>query len=194
MITLEKSKCDKYVLRSKDQHWWAVFMISEDGFVSIQSDYGDYNYCWSSRGDQTIKEFLIDCNDDYLMGKLGMNLPKEFNGGKTAQRIKEDILRERKQRYIESNLARFYFDLCKEIKYLYTIQDFEDYINSEHFSGLPSKALENLSLLDFYEKDYSSIPVIMDKPQQLKAFFEHIWPPFIEILKEEIGAENGKPN
>jgi hypothetical protein len=107
------------------------------------------------------------------MGKFGMGLPEEINAEKTAKNIKHDIIESRRMGDISEDLARHYFDLCENIYSINSFKEFEDYM----FDSF---------IIDFYNDDYSSIPVAYDKPCQLKSFFELVWPEFIEILKEEI--------
>jgi hypothetical protein len=52
---------------------WAVFIVDEDlGALSVQSDWGDYNYAWGhgGRGGKTLMQFLATCSEGYIAGKL----------------------------------------------------------------------------------------------------------------------------
>lgn len=179
-ISIKKSACEKYTLRSRDPHWWAVIMISEDGFVSIQSDYGEYSYNWQSIGEQTIKEFLISCDKGYITNKFGGQLPKEFNIDKTRDNIKKDILEKRKGYDLSEEEARVFWDTCDTLH----ASDKNDFLAAMEDSTFHDR--REFCLLDLYDGDISSVEFVMEDSFQLKSFMNEIWPEFIGALKQEL--------
>lgn len=186
-VTLKKDVCDRYTIRSS--HWWAVIMLTKDGFVSIQSDYGDYNYHWNARNDNTIQEFLISCDTHYLMEKFGGQLPKDFNCEKTIQNIKRDVLQQRRQNNINADRAAYYRNRINDLS-LFDISTPQELMH-EMLSVRPEVFEDkhvSCSLLELYDNDPSAVPFEMENPYQLRTFFEKIWPVFIESLKDECSA------
>lgn len=69
---------------------WYVAFIDEMGFVSIQSDWGDYAYGWHSRGEGVgILEFLLDCDNSYLLSKFAPT--KIYDEDATRAAVREAI-------------------------------------------------------------------------------------------------------
>jgi len=170
--TFEKKSSERYYIRSGEYSMWANIIISDDGFLDIQSDYGDYRYRWNFMGTD-IKRFLISLDKGYLIKKLGMNLPKEFNADKTKKIILKDIIRNRRERKITKeetydcwNWVKFSLDFYSEITYCQSIVE--------------------SPLCECLYHDYESIPCVMEINFQLLLFLEKIWPMFKEILVKEI--------
>jgi hypothetical protein len=63
-----------YRLQStKDLDDWTYLYVSAKGArleVMIRSDFGCYEYTWSNIGPGDWREFLINLDNDYLLGKL----------------------------------------------------------------------------------------------------------------------------
>lgn len=63
---------------------YAIFCFNSIGDLFVSSDWGFYTYTWRAYNG-TFKEFLAQCNKEYIVGKLGMcytemvrkRLPKE---------------------------------------------------------------------------------------------------------------------
>jgi hypothetical protein len=166
-----KGVVDRY--RLKEKSWWADITLSEDGFVNIQSDYGDYHYRWNDFG-PCIKKFLIACDKGYLYSKFGMNLPGEFNFKETIKLIRKDIKEQRKDKVFSAEDCREYWDITEALK-------------KEHYFSVNDwgHAVENSGLDRLYAGDLSSMPCVMDDNYPLTTFLTLIWPGFINILKEE---------
>ena len=180
-IISTKSVAERYTLRTQfskedvlTHSWWADIMISQDGFVNIQSDYGDYCYRWDSFG-RSIKEFLVDCDYSYLYGKFGRGLSKEFNYNASLKRIQQDILRFRKDTDIDEKDARKYWDIALIMKKLHCSDTTEWY-----------QLLTENEMAVLYHCDLEYAPCVTDDNYQLKIFLKEIWPELIKILKEEI--------
>lgn len=171
--TVKRELCQRYTFRWEGHVWWAVIMITEDGFLSIHSDFGDYNYRWQAFG-ESFKSFLVDLDHSYLMGKLSRR--DEFNEKNTIDQIINDISSYRKDQLISFAESE---RLLKEVEYLkkHCGPFREDYY----------RLIENLpGLMEFYNHDMASLPCSMDYPYTIQSFCEHVWPAFIETLKEEL--------
>jgi hypothetical protein len=170
----EKSTTDRYTLRWKDRPWWAVFMVSEDGFLSVQSDFGDYSYRWPAPG-QPFKEFLTDIDTHYLMGKFGRR--EEFNLTETLIQIQRDILEYRQEESITAEDAREAWDATMRL----SNECDEDQSDFYH------QLMRDTPILTIvYRGDYTSVPCVNEYPAMLRAFCANIWPAFIDTLKKEL--------
>jgi hypothetical protein len=148
---------------------WFVVFIDEIGCVSIQSDYGDYAYRWSSFGDD-IRTFLMQCNESYLIDKFTLGEPRISKGEKSIQRIKESILDERRQGDLSKEKARDLYDAVPE--YLDDGFRLTDIADGDLVDWIVSGDYEMLVC----EKEYG----------QVKAFFEGCWPDILKQMKESM--------
>jgi hypothetical protein len=172
-VKCTKSTSERYTLREKS--WWADIMVSPDGFVNIQSDYGDYHYRWGSFGDD-IKKFLISCDKSYLYNKFGGLLPRMFNQKKSIERVRKDILEYRRNNTFNAEDCREFWDKTETLK-------IEHISSTEEWSRLVSDS----DLSRMYDYDMSNIPCTTEDNYQLTAFLTIIWPEFTKILKNELG-------
>lgn len=183
---VKKSTCDMYTLRSSIPHWWAIITLADNGMLNVQSDYGDYNYLWNLGG-EPIRDFLLSCDIDYLKNKFGRNMKKVFNFEDTLRKIKIDILKYRHAGKISKDIAHqawnFLHDRKFEVDDPSTIDDFYNYYLNHNWYILFDTEFNLLQ--DVYDGDVSSVPMTMDMPHELNAFFEIIWPEFIKQLKKE---------
>jgi len=167
-----KSNVDMYTLTSRS--WWGQITVSEDGCLTVISDYGNYGYAWRSFG-KSFKKFLITLDGSYLYNKLGRDVPKVFNSKETSQEIRTYIIECRRNKEISSEQAREFWDEVEEIEAMSDTHEYCSFIN--HWSS---------SILKLYGEDPSSIPCVEDDNYQLTAFIEKIYPEFVKVLKEEL--------
>ena len=150
---------------------WAKFIIDDDGYFSVVSDYGNYAFHWTAFGDD-FREFLLDISPDYLMGKLS-NGKMCFDLEGTKARIFEHIKEYRRDSYIKKDEAREMWD---EIEVLDSEHDLHSY-----FENNSSDIFEEW--WDMFRQDY---------PADLKGFATWVYPRFVAMLKAELAAEGGK--
>lgn len=85
----KKKQVRFYRYSGAQEGWWVAFM-DELGFISIQSDWGDYSYRWSSRGEGVSMRQWISttmANDrSYVLGKFAKG-QREFDEGATRMAI-----------------------------------------------------------------------------------------------------------
>lgn len=67
------------------------------GQVSIQSEYGDYAYRWTSIGKATLAEFLCSLDMDYFMNKAAIGAWQEIDFDGTINQLKSQILDYRRE-------------------------------------------------------------------------------------------------
>ena len=178
---MSKDFVERYSLRSEngEDYFWATFMLSENGMLSIQSDYGDYSHFWFAFGSD-FKAFLVKCGDDYLMSKF-CDGRRELDYHATMIDIKRDLIKQRKLKEIHSVDARHLYDrLCSFHK--------NEYITD---SDLLLKKLIDMEIVFFlYGDEPYYVPVTFDYTAQLKNFMKFCWKPFKQVLKNEINLRN----
>ena len=172
-VLVKKLVSDRYIIKSEKPHWWAHFVISNDGFLDIQSDYGNYSYCWSSFGED-FKQFLVDCDDSYLIGKFGGSR-KCFNFEETVTNIISEILERRRDRNLTAELARDLFDTVNSLDPVTSVGEFGMQLQETQINNVPEI---------LYSGDYSSIPVVMEDDPSLVSFMKIIWPHFTAIFEK----------
>jgi len=175
-VTFKKDICEKYTLKWKSKNWWAVFTISGEGMFNVQSDFGNYSYWWRSPGHRSFKEFLIDLEPTYTMGKLNDQRPRVFDVKSTVNSLKKEVIERRKEGEITQEFARSCFDDIDRIR-----RENSDTVD-QYFS-----ILHEISFLPkLYDFDYSMIPCRTEYDPMLQGFMKHIYPEFVRILKEEL--------
>ena len=177
-MKVEKSLVERYYL--KEDWTYADIHISDDGALSIRSDYGDYAYKWGSFCD-SFKDFLISINDDYLINKLGGANSYIFDFSSTIKAIKEEIIDCRKDYgsfdpeaiILDQKEAREMWDEIEELEYT---------DNKDIF-------FINIMNTQYYEivcdNDPYNVPCKDMVHPQLNSFTKEIWPHFIDYLKKE---------
>lgn len=99
---------------------WIDFAYTEknnQGSIMIDSSYGSWNNGWSAMGeDYNIPTFFMKANSDYLANKLWDHdkSNKVFDSDDANKELKKMILKARKERDIDTDQARVYYDLVNE--------------------------------------------------------------------------------
>lgn len=145
---------------------WARIWITDDGCISIMSDWGNYGYWFGSPGCE-FRLFLTGCDDDYLGNKFAAG-KTEFDGEETVEAIRERILYLRRERRISFLAAR------QEWSSLPTCFD-----TPEDFRCWGDES----SMEDLYE--YSRYV----RPHAVRQLMKNVWPLFAAQLKAELAAE-----
>jgi len=175
-VTYTKKQIEKYDIRGGRVSYAFITLDDEAGDINIQSDWGSYSYIWSSRGrDTPLKEFLLSCDDDYVMNKFSYNDDgrNHFYSGESEKELRREIFRHRRDGEIDKELARNAYD---EIRYI----DFHNI----HTYG------ESLSISTHLVKAFpcwaeNGTGIVTGYSPQLKCFMQHVWGEFMRILKEE---------
>ncbi len=158
----------EYSLRSPGNRWLAEIIIRDDGYFSTVSEYGRYVYWWGSAGDN-FREFLIDCDSDYLLTKF-CGRCEEYDGDRTVKAVKEHILRHRRELGVSRENARKEWDLFDRFSNLESREDF-------------ARWYDQTSLDCAYEF------AVYDYPGQARGFMERVLPVFKDVLRAELAAE-----
>ena len=109
---------------------WAILFLDEICCFSVLSDWGDYSYRWSLSGmpnGTSFREFLLDCDDTYLLGKLSPK--REYDGQETLKAAKKYICEERRHLRLTREDARECWDLFRRHSELHAREDFAAWVN-----------------------------------------------------------------
>lgn len=158
-----------YEIRPAKSGWCRIW-ITDDGCISILSDYGAFGYWFGSPGCE-FRQFLIGCDDDYLGGKFSGG-KTEFDGEATVDLIRERILHLRRHTNISQGDAR------REWEQLPTAFD-----AAEDFSYW---VREQTHLRDAYELS------CYVTPHNIQHFLKRQWPLFKALIKAELDAEQAQ--
>ena len=180
-MTIEILKPTMYKLRNIEGGCSYALITLTDlhenaGSISIDSDYGSWNYMWGSMGSD-IRGFLLRTSKDYLINKLTMNNRADrdvFDFEKTIVEMKKAIINYRKEEYIDSELARKAYNEAKELSEEYTTSHEAFYNVSQEYE----------SIQEVFNSDY--FPCHTDYSASIKMFMNEVFPVFKDILKKEI--------
>ena len=110
------SKPVTYSFRFEEYGTWCNVTINEQtGEFHIASDWGTWSHRWhvNSIGPNTLTEFLLQCDPDYIVRKFRLNEPKDLvdvrDDEATWEGIREYICAERRAKRITKKEARQYW-------------------------------------------------------------------------------------
>jgi len=154
----------RYSLRTERDKWLAEVVISDDGYFSTVSDYGNYAFYWSHAGDCS-RTFLAKIGEDYMLSKL-CGRRSEYDGDRTLASVKEYIVDNRRDGGFSKEDARKEWDLLDEHSDLDSREQFYIWVS-------------NTSIGDAYEM------AVYDYPSDALGFAEKVMP----VLKAKLLAE-----
>ncbi len=157
----------RYSVRGANGEWLATVVISDDGYFSTVSDYGNYAYYWGDAG-ECFRKFLSRLGPDYYLSKFGVR--DEYDGGETLKAVKRSIIEQRRRGDLDREEAREEWDLLEENSWLDQRDNFVLW-------------LQHTKLGDAYEYACSSIS------GEARGFAEHVWPAFAAMLRAELASE-----
>lgn len=166
-----------------ENHWQATITIEDSsGLLLIQSEYGHFSHYWGTSGrakGNTFKQELLRFGLDYIENKLGYNddLNRHFYSHDTVKRIRQDIIRKRREGIIDGLDSRQFWQ---------SLDGLERCQNSnEFYSNMDDDLLDAL-----YGGDPFNVPFISGTHPRLKEFVKEIYPIFkAELAKEQICLE-----
>lgn len=181
-----QSEATKVVLTDDRDKWLATFFFdNKSGTICIRADFGDVAHSWplDGRGTDLLTGFLRHCDASYLMDKFSYgrkDLSEWFDDDKTFAKVREDIQ--------ASALDEDEKDECR-----FELDEIEGNVRSvTDWQWAFSTQCETI-FEEIYHSDYASIPCFTDYSPQYKAFFEKIWPQFVEFIKSDEGLAYDGP-
>lgn len=146
---------------------WARIWITDDGCITIMSDWGNYGY-WFGDPAMEFRAFLLGCDNDYLGRKFSAG-ETELDADATARGIKERILHSRRYGSWSKALARVEWQLVKST-----------YFDDEHARQW---WYEHTELSD------ASDALCYRTPRKVQFFLKNVWPLFVGQLRAELAGE-----
>lgn len=157
---------ERYSIPSGSHGGWAIIFLDSRGVFSTVSDYGNYGYIWSHPG-CPFHEFLASIDTSYLSKKLA-NGAREYRGEETLKFVEDRLKELSANGDTPEDVLYEERVLLKSCDKLYSPEDF-------------SKWSDQTTLPDAHE--YACYAV----PTQLEMFCKHVWPQFVEQLKQRQG-------
>lgn len=154
-----------YQVRGEHREWARIW-ITDDGCISIMSDFGNWGYWFGSPGCE-FRKFLTRCDDDYISKKLADG-EREYDGERTFANVRREIIRLRRDG-LSAELARHEWELCER---------FSKLENREDFALWQAESVIDPSELASFVY-----------PFQLQHFVKRLWPLFVMQLRAEIERE-----
>jgi hypothetical protein len=147
--------------------WLGTFVVTHDGLLFVRSDYGSYSYWWGSTGTDDFREFLLELDDAYLLGKISPG--DEYDPEETEKSIKQAIIRLRRDMTLNAKDARTEWEHM----------DRSDFSSEVGFSDWG----RGTKLSDWYE--YAN----RQTSPRATLFASRVWPLFCAALRAEMAAE-----
>lgn len=148
---------------------WARIWITDDGCISILSDYGNYGYWFGGLPPCGMRAFLVQAGDDYLSGKFSAG-KREIDHDATEQRIKRDIIERRREGDLDREEARAEWELMRGVNWSSELEQW-DWARASKLQDEPWR---------MFQECY---------PIQVTMFLKELWPLFVLQLKAEPAAE-----
>ncbi len=149
---------------------WARIWITDDGCISIVSDYGNFGYWFGSPGCE-FRKFLTGCDDYYLSNKF-RDGETEFDEQATRRAARDLVLRNRRDGSLTKEQAH------DEWERVCAVDWGDEYQRSRWY-------FEETKLAD-----YGACEILKYRtPMQVQMFVKHLWPLFIAELKAELREE-----
>lgn len=161
---------------------WARIWLTDDGCLSIMSDFGCFSYWWGDPGCE-FREFLTKCDNEYLSGKLGGG-EKAFDGERTIQVIREKILYYRRHGSISKEAARIEWNRARKADDERGFEAWRDEVERE-LQYLRGRELDAQRDLFQDSWDFASY----GPPWRLRGFMKYVWPLFMQQVKDELREE-----
>lgn len=159
----------RYYVRNSDWGWGIIIIDPRNGMVLCYTDYGNYNYNWSHRGEQSIFQFIGKISFDYAMSKF-LGAKQTVNVERTLLAFRKHVLEYRREESHTAEDAREMWDALNEA-------EDEGFHGSSlgHFLAA-SPIAENID--EWYDF------ICYEHPSEARGFWDHIWTPLVAHIQE----------
>jgi len=150
---------------------YGIFLLDGNTLI-IYSSFGSYGHHWSHPG-ADIRKFLLKVEKSYLLSKLcpsNWYTYSRTDYDKTFQRVREEILRDRRDGGLTKEQAREEWKLSEQIL--------------AHHEGYLWEWYEHTRLQDAHE-----LTVMQPYPGQLEGLYRDLWPGFRAMLQEDLNPK-----
>jgi hypothetical protein len=136
---------------------WAIFIVNnETGEFSVQSDWGNYAYRWSTDpqclGEPTLAQFIARTSPGYIVDKFASNEPRDFreqmDAEGTEQNIRKKILEARREHRLDQEEAADLWSMVRDVdfdgadSFMYTLgsgNELADFLGEEPWYDIQTK-------------------------------------------------------
>lgn len=146
---------------------WGIFLLDSTGMFAVVSDYGNYAFKWTDWGKRDFRLFLIGLDKSYLCGKLAMDRSREYQGQRTLENIRDQIIQLRRDGSLTKEQARKEWELAKMVDSHYA-EDFAEWLRETKLGS------------DSYELS------VYDTPAQIRLFYDRVFTRLVEVIKEDL--------
>lgn len=161
----------------KGYEWAHIFIDEKTGTFAAVSSFGNFSHIWTHRGGETLKEFLLDLDYGYFMGKTAHSKGRQFSHKKTIQGVKETILERRREGRISKADAR---DAWNDLELIDTIGSVDHFFH---------ELTESRDLMNALDGDCYDISCDEDDPQ-CRGFWDKIWPEFKAMITPKVTSND----
>lgn len=159
-----------FVRCAEERTAWARVWITDDGCITILSDFGNFGYWFGAPGSE-FRKFLTGCGPDYLFNKFTSGNCEACDTAGSVEAIQKHICRLRRDGTLTRDAAREEWELIRENN------EFDEFARVHWYE---ETQLESAHELPRYVRDHAN---------DVAAFMRHLWPGFVEQLKAELGRE-----
>lgn len=164
----DETKFWRYDIPNEKGQGWGILFLDQKGCFAALSDWGDYSYRWAAHKD--MREFILQCGDDYIMDKLSPRSKMEYDGIATCASVKEQIIENRKDLLFDKEEAFKEWELVIDCHQLEEEGDFRDWASQTEMGDAS----------EFYCKR---------QPVMIGAFIKNMLPKFREAIRLDLGLK-----
>lgn len=161
-----------YQMRAHDNFGWARIWVTDDGWISIMSDYGNYGHIFDAPGCE-FRRFLSNAYEGYITDKLAYGSREVIRAEESVARVRKRICEWRRENILTRERAREEWELIDRY------QDLEDPCNQVHW--YEETTFNEPYDLFVYER--AALP-------RIREFMKQCWPIFVAQLNAERAKEN----
>lgn len=190
---VEKTTAERYHIRF-DAFGWATIVISDQGDMLINSDWGDWCYTWgggpSYWGKKNFKEFLVSSSPDYLGAKLGYDREtNKLDIEATRKCLRGGIIQTRRENYGSSVMPLGPEEEGKaEARRLWEDVDvFCDALEEGQSYAYHCAISEEMN--EFFPELYELL--VYNHTPRFRMLIEELLPVFLNILEGELDEQAG---
>lgn len=153
------------------------------GEISIVSSYGNYAHTWGDCG-HSFKEFLLDIEFDYFMGKAIKTNLHEYDGEETLKEVRKAILSGRKVTDLSHGSAA---TLWAGVSAAH--DDIRGSVDGlvRALSALRGENPDNKDIMHFCAEPWER--AARSYNSQAQAFWKMFWPTFEKTLRDEVDED-----
>ncbi|UGY15256.1 hypothetical protein HAP48_0043145 [Bradyrhizobium septentrionale] len=168
------TEIERYIIRPEAHRgeWAFIYVDEEKSMFMAYSSFGTYAYCWPHRGPETLKEFLLDLEFDYFMGKTRGLESKQFDFNGTIEGMRKHVREAQRRKMLSKDKARDALVAIDDLKWMDNHQSVDVFVD---------RVYADKAICEAYRHDFED--VIKNRPDpQCVGFWQKIWPEFVKAI------------